>query len=363
MEKRKIGSLEVTVVGVGCDNFGGRIDEPQTRDVIDAAIDAGINFFDTADDYPVVPRGLWGAAEEIMGRVLKGRRDEVVIATKFGTRPDNADLDNATPETVRRSIEDSLRRLQTDHVDLYLLHKPDPNTPITDTLGALNELVEEGKVIEFGCSHFSVDQIREAAIAVPPEGSGFVCVQNELSLLNRRDELDVLPECEATGLSYLPFFPLYNGLLAGGYRRGAPWPEDSRFKDASPERRASVFSDRNIEIIESLVEFAELRGHTILELAFNRLLAHRCLSSVIAGPMTADQVRAERGDGGLDAHVRRDRRSGQTRSGAVTSGRPGEGHIVDHQEATRLLCRDEPRSPKRSSDHPRSRPRSIGASR
>jgi len=292
VEKRRIGSLEVTVVGIGCDNFGGRIDESRTEEVIGAAIDAGINFFDTADDYPVVPRGLWGAAEEIMGRVLKGRRDEVIIATKFGTRPDNAELDNAKPATIRRSIEDSLRRLQTDHVDLYLLHKPDPGTPIADTLGALGELVEEGKVIEIGCSHYGVEQIREAAAAVQPGAPGFVCVQNELSLLSRNDELDVLPECEATGLSYLPYFPLYNGLLAGGYRRGLPWPEDSRFKDASPERLASVFSDHNVDTVESLAEFAESRGHTMLELAFARLLAYRCLSSVIAGAVSGEQARA-----------------------------------------------------------------------
>jgi aryl-alcohol dehydrogenase-like predicted oxidoreductase len=169
---------------------------------------------------------------------------------------------------------------------------PDPETPIADTLGAMAELVEAGKVREIGCSNFSVAQLREAAAAVTPGKPAFVSVQNQLSLLNREAEVEVLPECEATGLSFLPFFPLFNGLLAGGYRRGKPWPEDSRFKDAPEEQRALVFSERNLDVIESLAEFAESRGHTLLDLAFARLLAHPALASVIAGAVTAEQVRA-----------------------------------------------------------------------
>lgn len=292
METRKIGSLDVTVVGIGCDNFGGRIDEERTREVLHAAIDVGINFFDTADDYPVIPSGLNTKSEEFMGRVLKGLRDKFFIATKFGLPFDDEHQGGATPAYVRRAVEGSLRRLDTDHIDLYQLHMPDPETPIADTLGAMAELVEAGKVIEIGCSNFSVAQLREAAAAVAPGKPAFVSVQNEFSLLNREAEIEILPECEATGLSFLPFFPLFNGLLAGGYRRGKPWPEDSRFKDATTERRASVFSEKNLDIIESLADFAEGRGHTLLDVAFARLLAHPALSSVIAGAVTAEQVRA-----------------------------------------------------------------------
>jgi aryl-alcohol dehydrogenase-like predicted oxidoreductase len=292
LEKRRIGSLEVTVVGIGCDNFGGRIDEARTHEVVDAALEAGVNFFDTADDYPVIPPGLSTKSEEFMGRALKGHRDEIVLATKFGLEYDAEHLGGGKPEYVRRSIEGSLRRLDTDYIDLYQFHQPDPETPIADTLGALAELVDAGKVIEIGCSNFSVAQMREASAAVQSGKARFVSVQNEYSLLNRKAELDVLPECEATGFAFLPYFPLYNGLLAGGYRRGAPWPEDSRFLDASEERKASVFSEHNLGIIESLATYAEARGHTLLDLTFARLLANPSLASVIAGAVTAAQVHA-----------------------------------------------------------------------
>ncbi len=166
LEKRRIGSLEVTVVGIGCDNFGGRIDEARTHEVVHAALDAGINFFDTADDYPVIPPGLATKSEEFMGRALKGHRGEIVLATKFGLEYDAEHLGGGKPEYVRRSIEGSLRRLDTDYIDLYQFHQPDPETPIADTLGALAELVDAGKVIEIGCSNFSVEQLRQATDAV-----------------------------------------------------------------------------------------------------------------------------------------------------------------------------------------------------
>jgi aryl-alcohol dehydrogenase-like predicted oxidoreductase len=292
METRKIGSLNVTVVGIGSDNFGGRIDEEKTREVLFAALDAGINFFDTADVYPVVPSGRSTRSEEFMGRVLKGHRQEFYIATKFGLPFDEDHQGGAKPAYIRRVVEESLRRLQTDHIDLYQLHTPDIETPIADTLGALGELVEAGKVIEIGCSNFSVGQLRAARAASAPDAPQFVSVQNELSLLARSDELDVMPECEATGLAYLPFFPLYNGLLTGAYRRDRPWPDDSRFVGASAERTASVFSEHNVDVIESLAAWAEARGHTLLEVAFARLLAHRSLASVIAGATSEEQVRA-----------------------------------------------------------------------
>src|SRR5271155_72168 len=233
LQRRQIGSLEVTVVGIGCDNFGGRMDEARTQEVVTAALDSGVNFFDTADVYPVVPPGLFPRGEDLMGRALKGRRDEAVIATKFGARIDDSHPGGARPEYIRTALEASLSRLATDRIDLYQLHSPDPDTPIADTLGALGDLVEAGKIIEIGCSNFSVEQIRQAESALPPGRPGFVSVQNEYSLLARKDELDVLPECERTGLAYLPYFPLYNGLLTGKYRRGADRPGGTRLTTTS----------------------------------------------------------------------------------------------------------------------------------
>jgi aryl-alcohol dehydrogenase-like predicted oxidoreductase len=292
MQRRRIGSLEVTVVGLGCDNFGGRTDEARTREVVAAALDAGVNFFDTADVYPVVPPGLSTRSEEFMGRALKGRRDQVVIATKFGARIDDAHPGGAQPKYIRTALDASLRRLATDRIDLYQLHSPDPATPIADTLGALGDLIDAGKIIEIGCSNFSVEQLRQAKTALPPGRPGFVSVQNEYSLLVRKDDLDVLPECERTNLAYLPYFPLYNGLLTGKYRRGADRPAGTRLTTTSAEQQARVFAEHNLNAVEALASFAEQRGHTILELAFARLLAHPFLASVIAGATSAGQVAA-----------------------------------------------------------------------
>ncbi len=292
MQRRRIGSLEVTVVGIGCDNFGGRMDEARTREVVNAALDSGVNFFDTADVYPVVPPGLSTKSEEIMGRALKGRRDEAVIATKFGAKIDDGRPGGARPEYIRKALDASLSRLATDRIDLYQLHSPDSATPITDTLGTLGELVDAGKIIEIGCSNFNVEQIRQARSAWQPGRPGFVSVQNEYSLLVRRDELDVLPECDRAGLAYLPYFPLYNGLLTGKYRRGADQPKGTRLTTAPAEQQARVFSEHNLDVVEALASYAEQRGHTILELAFARLLAHPALASVIAGATSAEQVSA-----------------------------------------------------------------------
>jgi aryl-alcohol dehydrogenase-like predicted oxidoreductase len=285
MEKRKIGSLEVSIIGIGCNNFGGRIDEARTDEVCNTALDSGINFFDTADVYGGTK------SEEFMGRVLKARRDEAVIATKFGMKLDD-EHQGASPAYVRVAIEASLRRLNTDRIDLFQLHRPDPSVPIADTLVALGELVEEGKVLEIGCSNFSVAQLREAEAAVGAGKPKFVSVQNDYSLLKRGADLDVLPECAATGLAFLPFFPLFSGLLTGKYRRNEPLPEGSRLTAATPERQASAFTDRNYEIVENLTAFAEERGHTILDLAFARLLANPAIPSVIAGATSSEQVRA-----------------------------------------------------------------------
>jgi aryl-alcohol dehydrogenase-like predicted oxidoreductase len=280
METRKIGSLEVSVVGLGCNNFGRRVDAEGTAAVVNAALDSGITFFDTADVY-----GL-GQSEEFLGRALGKRRDEVVVATKFGMQLDEQ-RQGAHPDYVRRAIEDSLRRLGTDHVDLYQLHRPDPTVPIADTLGALDELVRAGKVREIGCSQFSVEQIRAAGAAVRPGAARFASVQNQYSLLHREPERGVLAECERLGLAFIPFFPLASGLLTGKYRKGQPVPTGTRLTEGN-----ALLSPHNLDVVERLIQFAEARGHTILELAFAWLLAHRPVASVIAGATKPEQVRA-----------------------------------------------------------------------
>ena len=283
MDTRRIGSLEVTVAGLGCNNFGGRLDADRTAQVVHAALEAGINFFDTADIYGGTK------SEEFLGRALGSRRDEVVIATKFGGRIDE-ERKGAKPDYIRRAAEDSLHRLGTDRIDLYQLHMPDPEVPIADTLGALDELVRAGKVREIGCSNFSVDQLRAAEAAVRPGAARFVSVQNQYSLLHRDPERDVLPECERAGIAFLPYFPLASGLLTGKYRRGQPAPEGSRL--GSGGRSAEMLSDQNLSRVEALLQFATSRGHTLLELAVSWLLTRPAVASVIAGATSPQQVRA-----------------------------------------------------------------------
>ena len=282
MKTRPLGSLPVSVVGLGCNNFGRRLDAAQTAAVVDAALDAGVTFFDTADIYGE------GKSEEFLGRALKGKRDRAVVATKFGHESGGPER-GGHPDYVRVAIERSLTRLGMDHVDLYQLHTPDPRVPIADTLGALDELVKAGKVREIGCSNFSVAQLREAERVTPPGHARFVSVQNEYSLLHRDPEEGVLAECEREGLAFLPYFPLANGLLTGKYRRGQPKPEGTRL--AEPKRAEHVLTERNVELTEALARFAESRGRTLLELAFSWLLAHRVVASVIAGATKSEQVR------------------------------------------------------------------------
>jgi aryl-alcohol dehydrogenase-like predicted oxidoreductase len=284
METRRIGSLEVSVVGLGCNNFGGRLDVEATARVVRAALDEGVTFFDTADIYGGT------RSEEYLGRALGGQRGDVVLATKFGMKVDD-ERRGARPEYVRRAVEDSLRRLGTDYIDLYQLHQPDPTVPITDTLGALDELVRAGAVREIGCSNFSAKQVREAEAAVRPRAPRFVSVQNQFSMLHREPEEDgVLEECERLGLAFLPFFPLESGLLTGKYRKGQAAPPETRL--AEDRYRARFLSDARLDAVEELAAFAEGRGHTILELAFAWLLAHRPVASVIAGATRPEQVRA-----------------------------------------------------------------------
>jgi len=285
VEKRKIGSLEVPVVGVGCNNFGMRIDERRTEEVINAALNDEINFFDTADMYAN------GRSEELIGQFLGARRRDVIIATKFGNDMPGQGR-GARPEYVRLACEASLKRLRTNYIDLYQQHVPDPDVPIGETLGALDDLVTAGKVREIGCSNFSVEQMREAQEAATrhPGSARFVSVQNEYSLLHREPEEGVLAECERQGLAFLPFFPLMSGLLTGKYRKTAPIPEDTRV--AKYERYRKLLTEENLEKVEALIEYAESRGRTILELAVSWLLAHRVVASVIAGATSAEQLHA-----------------------------------------------------------------------
>ncbi|HUB81064.1 MAG TPA: aldo/keto reductase [Bryobacteraceae bacterium] len=272
---RRIGKLEVSLTGLGCNNFGWRIDEAASKRVVEAALDAGINFFDTADIYDK------GHSEEFLGSALGKRRREVLIATKFGMKFDETHS-GAKPDYVRQSCEDSLRRLGTDYIDLYQIHQPDADTPIADTLGALEELQRAGKVREIGCSNFSAAQVREA-------GGKFASVQNHYSLFHREPEAEVLPECEREHLAFLPYFPLANGLLTGKYRQGQALPKGSR-GDAGWGPK--MFTEENLAKVERLIDFAAAHDHSLLELAFSWLAAKPAVASVIAGATTPEQVRA-----------------------------------------------------------------------
>ena len=282
METRRIGTLHVSVVGLGCNNFGWRLDAAQSSEVVHAALDAGITFFDTADIYGRTH------SEEFLGRALGRRRSEVVIATKFGMAVDETRR-GARPDYVLQAAEDSLRRLGTDHVDLYQIHQPDLTVPIADTLEALDKLVKAGKVREIGCSNFSADQLREAESAVRPGAARFVSVQNEYSLLDREAEREVIPECEKLRLAFIPYFPLASGLLTGKYRRGQPPPPGARL--APGGRFENTLTEKNLELVEALIQFAESRRHTLLELAISWLAARPTVTSVIAGATTSQQVK------------------------------------------------------------------------
>ena len=280
MEYRRLGSLKVSLVGIGCNNFGWRTDAAGTAAVVDAALDAGINFFDTADVYGA------GQSEEFLGKAITGRRHHAIIATKFGMKMGEG-KEGARLECIREAFEASLQRLKIDTIDLYQIHFPDPNTPIEDTLQVLNDAVKAGKVREIGCSNFSAEQMRAARATSGPRY--FASVQNDYSLMKRDAEADVLPECSRSGVAFLPYFPLANGLLTGKYRKGRPFPDSSRGKDAFGPR---VFTPENMERVEALIAFAESRNHSLLELGFSWLTARPEVCSVIAGAKTPDQVRA-----------------------------------------------------------------------
>ncbi len=283
MDARRIGSLTVSAIGLGCNNFGMGLDYARSEAVVHAALDAGITFFDTADIYGGTN------SETFIGRALAGRRQEVVLATKFGMAVDDR-RKGAKPAYVRQALEDSLRRLATDRIDLYQLHQPDSSTPISETLGALDDLVAAGKIREIGCSNFSAAQLREAHAAVASGAARFVSVQNEYSLLHREPEREVLAECEPLGMAFVPYFPLASGLLTGKYSRGVPAPEGTRLSHAWAANR--FLTDERLERVERLRRFAQSRGRSVLELAMSWLLRRPVVASVIAGATSADQVHA-----------------------------------------------------------------------
>jgi aryl-alcohol dehydrogenase-like predicted oxidoreductase len=292
MTYRPLGrsGLMVSAVGIGCNAFSRRVDQAGVGEILDAAQDVGVTLLDTADSYGVTP----GASEELLGHALKGRRDEFVVATKFGLDVrglNGADHGaRASRAYVRRAVEGSLRRLQTDHIDLYQLHTPDQVTPFAETLAALTELVREGKVRYVGCSNFTGWQVADAAWTAETKGyEAFVSAQNRYSLLDRSLEDEVVPACERFGLGVLPFFPLEYGLLTGKYRRGQDAPEGSRAQlDPS---RASWLAEADWDRIEALESYASARDLSILDVAISGLAAQPTVSSVISGATRAEQVR------------------------------------------------------------------------
>ena len=267
--------LQVTRVGLGCNNFGGRLDLERTRAVVDAALEAGITFLDTADIYG------GGGSERFLGEILEGRRDQVVLATKFGMGPDEG-MARGSREYTRHALAASLERLRTDYVDVYYYHQPDETTPVAETIGAMRELVEEGRVRAIGVSNFSVEQLDEAVAAGP-----VAALQNHYNLLEREAEADVLPRCAELGVGFVPYFPLASGLLTGKYRRGEPPPQGTRLSG-----RSEALSDSAFDRIEALEAFAQERGHTLLELAIAGLASQPGVVSVIAGATAPEQVRA-----------------------------------------------------------------------
>jgi aryl-alcohol dehydrogenase-like predicted oxidoreductase len=283
MRTRRLGSsdLEVTVVGLGCNNFGGRIDEEAARAVIDAALDAGVTFLDTADVY-----GNRGGSEEIIGRALAGRRDQVVLATKFGHDLGDGETARGARPYIRKAIEASLRRLQTDRIDLYQYHRPDGITPLGETLEALHELVQEGTVRAIGSSNFTAAMVEEAAGIASERGlTPFVSEQSEYSWLRRGAEDELLPTCERLGVGFIPYFPLASGVLTGKYAKGEPPPPGTRL-------HGRELADADLDAVERLRAFGERHGASLLEVAIGGLAAVPGVSSVIAGATKPEQVRA-----------------------------------------------------------------------
>jgi aryl-alcohol dehydrogenase-like predicted oxidoreductase len=283
MRTRQLGDRgpEVSVVGLGCNNFGMRVDLEGTRAVVDAALDAGVTLLDTADVY-----GGRGKSEEFLGEALQGRRDRVVLATKFGGDMGDGTTARGSRAYIHKAVDESLRRLRTDYIDLYQYHTPDHVTPYEETFAALGELVQQGKVRHVGHSNLDAADIEEIDERVRGEARP-VSAQNQYSLLRREAEDDLLPTCKRLGIGMLPYFPLASGMLTGKYKRGEPAPEGTRLAG-----RADALTDDKFDRVEALEQFASERGLTLLQVAVGGLLAQPAIASVIAGATKPEQVQA-----------------------------------------------------------------------
>jgi aryl-alcohol dehydrogenase-like predicted oxidoreductase len=288
MEQRSIGELRVSVVGLGCNNFGMRIDADATRRVVDAAIEHGITYFDTAESYGN------GRSEELLGRALGNRRADVVIASKWGhTQSLEVGERGGDPAQIRQRLDASLRRLGTEYIDHYQLHRPDPDTPQEETLGCLAELRSEGKIREIGCTHFTAGDLESAHAAARERGvPGYPSIQNHYSLLTRDPETNgVFDACERLGVAFVPYFPLESGLLTGKYRLGTPRPEGSRL-EVWGARASQFIDDDKLTAVERLIEWSAERGHSLLDVAIGWHTSHPLVASVIAGATRPDQIEA-----------------------------------------------------------------------
>ena len=294
VEYRQLGNsgLQVSTIGLGTNNFGGRLDAEATALVINHALDVGINMIDTANSYG------GGLSEEYIGRALKGKRQQAIVATKVASRvAEGPNQTGASRQHILAEVENSLQALSTGYIDLYQIHFPDPNTPIEETLRALDSLVQAGKVRYVGCSNFMAWQVCEAHWTSTSRGlTPFVSVQPRYSMLYRNVEAELVPFCQAYGIGILPYFPLENGFLTGKYRRGQSAPDGTRL--AGNDR--GMFTDANFDLLEGLESFATERGHTVLDLAFAWLLANSAVSSVIAGATKPEQVVANAKSSGWD---------------------------------------------------------------
>jgi aryl-alcohol dehydrogenase-like predicted oxidoreductase len=273
----KLGSIEVSVVGLGCNNFGGRVDEAGTRAVVDAALDSGVTFLDTADIY-----GSHGGSERFLGAALQGRRDQFVLASKFGKPMGDGAERRGSRGYIRKAIAASLERLQTGVIDLYQHHEEDPDTPLEETIGALEELVAEGTIRTYGTSNYQPATLEQAKALAGP---AYVSEQSEYSWLDRDVERELLPTCERLGLGFIPYFPLASGLLTGKVRRGAPPAEGTRL-------HGRTIADDELDKVEALAAWADAHGVTLLDVAIGGLLAVKPVASVIAGATKPEQVRA-----------------------------------------------------------------------
>ena len=291
MQQRSLGNsgLRVSLIGLGCNNFGRRIDYAASQPVVHKALDLGITFFDTADAY----RSPIGGSEEFLGRALGPRRKDIVLATKIGMPVDEGGMRGASRRTIIAGVESSLRRLNTDWIDLYQQHQPDPLTPIEETLRAFDDLIRQGKVRTIGCSNLRAWQVVEARWTSRTLGlAPFVSCQNEYSLLMRRPDRELIPMMQSYGMGLLPYYPLASGLLTGKYRRNTPMPAGARLTLHGARYGGRFINDANWPIVERLEAFAEQRGKSLLELAFSWLATRPCVSSIIAGATKPAQLEA-----------------------------------------------------------------------